>query len=259
MAETPAPIPWIEPGAAFPPVAQAWGPNDPAPGLLAAGGRLDVATLTRAYRQAIFPWFNEGQPTLWWSTDPRMTLRPSRFRVHRSFAKTLRRFAQTPGCALRVDTAFPAVIRHCAGTPRGRNAGVGTWIVPEMIEAYIELHQAGHAHSVETWIDGTLVGGLYCVALGKAVFGESMFSLRTDASKIALAGLVTLCGRQGVEMIDCQQNTPHLRSLGAQEIPRAEFAAHVSRAATEPPLHWAFEPLYWQSLLERVTLPASLA
>ncbi len=214
---------------------------------------MDVETLVRAYQQAIFPWFNEDQPILWWSTDPRMTLRPASFRLHRSLAKTIRHFAQTSGCELRVDTAFPSVIRHCASAPRGRGNATGTWIVPKMIEAYVELHQAGHAHSVETWMDGTLVGGLYCVAVGKAVFGESMFSLQTDASKIALAGLVTLCGMQGVAMIDCQQNTQHLRSLGGQEIPRAEFAEHVSQASTEAPLRWAFENLYWKSLLERET------
>lgn len=259
MPVKPRPLPWLEPGAAFPPVAEAWGPGDPAPGLLAAGGALDVETLVEAYRRAIFPWFNEDQPILWWSTDPRMALRPASFRLHRSFEKTLKRFAKTPGCEVRVDTAFSAVIQHCAHAPRGSNTGSGTWIVPDMIKAYIALHQAGHAHSVETWINGELVGGLYCVALGKAVFGESMFSLRTDASKIALAGLVTLCDMQGVAMIDCQQNTSHLGSLGGQEMSRTAFANHVALASQEAPLNWGFENLYWNRLLERDTPPSCRA
>jgi len=139
------------------------------------------------------------------------------------------------------------VIRACSAAPRDGQSG--TWIVPPMVEAYGALHRAGHAHSVETWIDGELVGGLYCVAIGRAVFGESMFARRTDASKIALAALVCLCRHHGVQLIDCQQNTAHLASLGASEMPRERFVAHVARAREEPAPSWRFEPVYWAELL----------
>lgn len=242
----PPPLPWLEPGADFPPVAQAWGPQSDAPGLLAAGGDLAVSTLVQAYTHGIFPWYSEGQPILWWSTDPRMVLQVAHFRVHRSLRKTLQRFASAPHCEIRVDSAFAEVIRNCAGSPRrGQH---GTWILPEMQAAYLALHRAGHAHSVETWVDGVLVGGLYCVALGRAVYGESMFARVTDASKIALAALVALCRHAGVHMIDCQQNTAHLASLGAAEMPRVDFLRHVAAARQETGPVWKFSPLYWEHL-----------
>ena len=240
-------LPWLDPGDAFPDVAQAWGPQSDAPGLLAAGGALDVATLIRAYRRGIFPWFSEGQPILWWSPDPRMVLLPNAFRLHRSLRKTLQRFVRQPGCEVRFDTAFADVIHACAST---REPGFGgTWILPQMQQAYIALHQAGFAHSVETWIDGRLVGGLYCVAIGRSVFGESMFSLRSDASKIALAALTAFCRAQQIGLIDCQQNTDHLASLGAREMPRARFQTLSSAGHASAAPRWKFEPLYWQSLL----------
>ena len=240
------PLPWLEPGERFPPVSQAWGRDSDAPGLLAAGGSLDVATLRQAYGHGIFPWFSEGQPILWWSPDPRMVLEVAQFRLHRSLRKTLRKFAMTAGCEIRFDTAFGQVIQACAGSPReGQD---GTWIVPQMVQVYGELHRAGHAHSVETWIDGRLVGGLYCVALGRAVFGESMFAHATDASKIALAALVAFCRHHGIAMIDCQQNTRHLASLGAHEIPRVDFLRHIRAAQQEPGPRWQFDPLYWREL-----------
>lgn len=241
------PLPWLEPGEPFPDTGLAWGPASPAPGLLAAGGALDVETLLRAYRAAIFPWFSDGQPILWWSTDPRMVLDPAQFRLHRSLRKTLQHFAIAPGYELRIDTAFDQVIAACATSPREGQSG--TWIVPPMVQAYRQLHRAGFAHSVETWIDGELVGGLYCVAIGKAVFGESMFTRVPDASKIALAALVALCRAHGVPLIDCQQNTRHLASLGAGEIARADFAASVARQASEPALPWHWDSLYWRQLL----------
>ena len=146
-----------------------------------------------------------------------------------------------------MDTAFTSVIGACAQAPRrGQD---GTWILPEMVAAYTALHQAGFAHSVETWIDGELVGGLYCVAVGRAVFGESMFAHATDASKIALAALICLCRRAGVALIDCQQNTPHLASLGAQEIARAAFLQHIAQAQTGPAIDWQFAPPLWDALL----------
>ena len=240
-------LPWLNPGDPFPPLERAWDESQPAPGLLAAGGRLDVATLEQAYRRGIFPWFSEGQPILWWSTDPRMVLYTSEFRLHRSLRKTVARFAANPRCEIRFDTAFRAVIRACATSPRPGQSG--TWIVPAIVQAYEDFHAAGFAHSVETWVDGELAGGLYCVRIGRAVFGESMFTRLPDASKIALAALVAFCRAGGVGLIDCQQNTRHLASLGAREIARAEFAQHVATEANKDPAPWEFSPVYWASLL----------
>lgn len=240
-------LPWLEPHAPFPPPDLAWGPDSPAPGLLAAGGTLDAAQLHSAYSQGIFPWFSAGQPILWWSPDPRMVLRPDAFRLQPSLRRTLRQFARRSSCAIRIDHDFGRVIRACAHTPR-RGQG-GTWITPGIIAAYEQLHAGGHAHSVETWIDGQLVGGLYCVALGRAVFGESMFAHASNASKIALAALVCLCRRHGVAFIDCQQNTAHLASLGAAEIPRQAFTQSIAHSQQLAPLDWAFTPADWAQLL----------
>jgi leucyl/phenylalanyl-tRNA--protein transferase len=242
-------LPWLDPGDPFPPSNRAWNADQPAPGLLAAGGALDVDSLRRAYGGGIFPWFSEGQPILWWSTDPRMVLFPDEFLLHRSLRRTLARFVSDARCEIRIDSAFAAVIEACAGSDRPGQSG--TWIVPAMVDAYKEFHQAGHAHSVETWIDGELSGGLYCVSLGQAVFGESMFTRVPDASKIALAALVALCRHEGIGVIDCQQNTQHLASLGAREIRRSDFVATVARNARKPPPAWRFEPVYWRELLPR--------
>ena len=241
------PLPWIGADEPLPPTGQAWGEDSPAPGLLAAGGCLTVPRLRQAYAQGCFPWYSHGQPILWWSPQPRMVLPVAQFRLHRSLKKTLLRFRAQPGCEVRVDSAFGRVIRACAQTPRQGQSG--SWIVPEMIEAYEALHAAGLAHSVETWVDGQLLGGLYCVALGRALFGESMFAHATDASKIALAALVCIARRQGVELIDCQQNTQHLASLGAHEIQRERFLAHVRQASAQPAIAWEFSCLYWDELL----------
>lgn len=208
---------------------------------------LDVEHLHNAYSQGIFPWFSDGQPVLWWTPDPRMVLPLAEFKLHRSLRRVLQKFRQNARCEIRVDHAFSEVIKACAQT--SRNGQDGTWIVSDMVVAYTQFHAAGHAHSIETWVDGQLVGGLYCVGLGKAVFGESMFAARTDASKIALAALVCLCRRQGVQLIDCQQNTGHLASLGAREIPRAKFLAHVQEAQKHAPVQWNFESLYWDEIL----------
>ena len=240
-------LPWLNSGEKLPPLEMAWGENDPIPGLLAVGGALDVVSLRDAYANAVFPWFNDDQPILWWSPDPRMTLAPASFRLHRSLRKALQAFRLDPRCEIRIDNNFEAVIRACSSSPREGQSG--TWIVQQMIDAYCELHQAGYAHSVETWVDGELVGGLYCVAIGRAVFGESMFARQTDASKIALAALVCLCRRNGITLIDCQQKTGHLASLGAKEMPRRQFAAHVANARNEPAPAWRFEPVYWSELL----------
>lgn len=240
-------LPWLNPGEKLPPPETAWGENDSVPGLLAAGGSLDVASLQDAYANAVFPWFNDDQPILWWSPDPRMTLAPSSFRLHRSLRKVLQVFRLDPKCEIRIDSDFESVTRACAAAPREGQSG--TWIVQPMLDAYRDLHLAGFAHSVETWIDGELVGGLYCVAIGRAVFGESMFAKQTDASKIALAALVCFCLKNGILLIDCQQNTGHLASLGAKEMPRGQFTAHVAKARDEPALKWCFEPVYWSELL----------
>jgi leucyl/phenylalanyl-tRNA--protein transferase len=242
-------LPWLDPGDPFPPPARAWNADQPAPGLLAAGGALDVPSLRRAYGGGIFPWFSEGQPILWWSTDPRMVLFTDEFRLHRSLRKTLSRFAGDARCEIRIDSAFGDVIAACATSDRPGQSG--TWIVPAMVAAYQEFHEAGYAHSVETWIDGELAGGLYCVSLGQAVFGESMFTRVPDASKIALAALVAFCRHAGIGVIDCQQNTEHLASLGAREIPRADFVAAVAHNTPKPAPAWRFEPVYWRELLPR--------
>ena len=247
MTHTSTSLPWLEPGDPFPPAESAWGPGSEAPGLLAAGGDLSVGTLQRAYANGIFPWFSEGQPHLWWSPDPRMVLKMADFRLHRSLRKTITRFRNDARCEVRFDCAFTEVIAACAEAPR--DGQPGTWILPNMVAAYARLHAAGHAHSVETWMDGELVGGLYCVALGKAVFGESMFAKAADASKIALAALVGFCRHHGVEWVDCQQNTAHLASLGAAEVPRAAFLAHIDQAKSALPLVWRFSPLYWNHIL----------
>lgn len=249
----PLQLPWLEPEDPFPAPATAWGADAAAPGLLAAGGVLDVAHLRAAYAQGTFPWFGAGQSILWWAPDPRMVLPVAEFRLHHSLRKTLQRFRASPGCEIRIDHAFDQVIRACASTPReGQD---GTWIVPDMVRAYERLHAAGDAHSVETWVDGKLVGGLYCVALGRAVFGESMFAHASNASKIALAALVCLCRRHGIALIDCQQNTRHLASLGAREISRADFLQHIERQRALPPVPWHFEPLYWHELLPPFVSP----
>ncbi len=247
-------LPWLAPQEPFPDPGTAWDSLSPAPGLLAAGGALDVQHLRDAYAQGIFPWFSEGQPILWWTPDPRMVLPLAQFRLHRSLRRVLQKFRQDVRCEIRVDHAFSAVIQACAET--ARHGQDGTWIVSDMVAAYTQFHTAGHAHSVETWVDGELVGGLYCVGLGQAVFGESMFATHTDASKIALAALVCLCRRQGVRLIDCQQNTRHLASLGAREIPRMQFIAQVQEAQKRAPVQWNFESLYWNELL---SLPCASA
>ena len=241
-------LPLLRPGEPFPPAAQAWPAGSPAPGLLCAGGALDVATLRAAYGAGIFPWYGPGEPLLWWSPDPRMVLRPAQFRLHRSLRKTLRRFVIQAGCAVRFNTAFAAVMAACARAPRPGQSG--TWIVPEMRSAYLALHQAGYAHSVETWVDGELVGGLYCVALGRVVFGESMFARATDASKIALAALVAWCRHWRIPLIDCQQNTQHLASLGAREVERAQFLDEIAKLRVQPAPDWRFDSVYWQHLLK---------
>ncbi len=212
----------------FPPVNQAWGGNDPIPGLLCAGADLSVDRLVAAYSQGIFPWYNEGEPILWWSPDPRMVLKVADFKKHRSLRQAIKRFHADPHCEICMDTAFPEVIACCASVSRAGQ--VGTWILPSMQQAYIQLHEAGYAHSVEVWVHDKLVGGLYFTMVGNTVFGESMFSHQADASKIALSELVNFCHARSIEWIDCQQQTTHLASLGAKPIPRQAFLDMVLRS-----------------------------
>ena len=238
---------WVDDDTPLPPPSQALGEDSEAPGLVAAGGRISPARLEEAYRSGIFPWYSAGQPVLWWSPDPRMVLPTAEFKLSHSLKKTLRRFLRTPGCTVRMDSDFPRVIAACAATPR--DGQDGTWIVPALMDAYQAWHRAGRVHSVETWIDGELVGGLYFVSLGRMCFGESMFSHRTDASKIALAALVAACLERGVALIDCQQNTGHLASLGAREVPRSTFLDHVHRAvATPQSVDWTYDETAWHHL-----------
>ena len=209
---------WLNPDDPFPPLSAALAePN----GLLAAGGDLTPERLIAAYRRGIFPWYSAGQPILWWSPDPRMVLYVAEFRTSRSLAKRVRRH----DFEVRVDTAFRDVIENCALTPREGQRG--TWITPDMADAYCELHRRGFAHSVESWQGGRLCGGLYGMALGRVFFGESMFAWETDASKVALVHLMALLRTQGVPLVDCQQETAHLRSFGARPIPRAAFAMQL--------------------------------
>ena len=241
------PIPWIESHTPLPAPETAQPKGTELEGLVAAGGGLSVSRLCEAYSQGMFPWFSEGQPELWWSPDPRMVLQVDHFKLHRSLHKTLHKFIRSPDAEIRIDSAFGQVIRHCAGFSRsGQN---GTWIVQDMVQAYEALHAAGYAHSVETWVDGQLVGGLYCVAIGQAVFGESMFALQTDASKIALAALVAFAKKHQIAWIDCQQNTKHLASLGAFEIPRSQLLANIRVARQEPALAWEFQSIYWNEFM----------
>lgn len=228
-------IPWLHPHSPFPDVSKALTEADGAAGLLAAGADLSPERLLLAYRCGIFPWFSEGQPILWWSTDPRMVLRCDDFIVSHSLKKTLRKVARSMQeggpIEVRFDSNFEAVMRACA---EPRRDGAGTWISEEIVHGYCGLHQLGYAHSSELWLDGQLVGGAYGVCIGRMFYGESMFARVTDASKIALAYLVAFLKLHGVVMIDCQQQTSHLASLGAAPISRAAFSEHLRVATAQP-------------------------
>jgi leucyl/phenylalanyl-tRNA--protein transferase len=223
-------IPWLETNTPFPPVNTAMPEVSGMAGLLAAGADLSPGRLLDAYKQGIFPWFSEGQPILWWSTDPRMVLYTDRFKISKSLRKTLRKYQADPLVEFKFDNAFEAVMRACAEL---RQAS-GAWISEAMICAYLELHRLGYAHSSELWVNGKLVGGAYGVCIGRMFYGESMFSRITDGSKMALAHLVQFLQSRQVGMIDCQQQTQHLASLGALPIPRQEFIAWVRQAVNQP-------------------------
>jgi leucyl/phenylalanyl-tRNA--protein transferase len=207
-------------------------------GLLAVGGDLRPERLLEAYRHGIFPWYDEDQPILWWSPDPRTVLFPDKLHISRSLEKTIRRGHFT----VTLDRCFRDVMQQCA-EPRPQYPDGGTWITAEMLDAYTLLHKQGYAHSVETWQDGNLVGGLYGVALGGAFFAESMFTRVPDASKVALVSLVRQLEVWGFRLMDCQQSSPHVMALGAEEISRREFLDHIAAALTLPDRqgHWQFD------------------
>lgn len=224
-------VPWLRTSSLFPPIDAAL--DDPN-GLLAAGGDLSPERLIDAYRHGIFPWYNGGQPILWWSPDPRMVLFVDEFRLPRSLRKVVRqgRFE------IRVDTAFRRVMLGCAEPRAGQS---GTWITPQVIEAYTALHKLGYAHSIEAWRDGKLAGGLYGVAIGRMFYGESMFARESDASKVALVKLVELLKRLRMPLIDCQQETEHLARFGGRPITRRAFAGWLARLvhSSKPGETWA--------------------
>ena len=228
---------WLHAGVVnepFPRVEHAW--EDPN-GLLAAGGDLSLPRLLRAYSEGIFPWYEPGQPILWWSPNPRTILDPRALKISRSLRKSIRR----GGFTVTFDQAFESVIRAC-GAPRAKSDG--TWITVEMRHAYLQLRQAGYAHSVEVWRDGELVGGLYGVAVGRLFCGESMFSRVTDASKVALAWLCRHCADWEWPLIDSQTPTPHILTLGAEEIPRMQYLQRISGLTRQEAgaQAWRFNP-----------------
>jgi leucyl/phenylalanyl-tRNA--protein transferase len=246
MTLLPRPVSWVTPSDPLP---------DPrlanAEGLVAAGADLSPARLLEAYQQGMFPWFNEGDPVLWWSPDPRMVLACEQFKISHSLGKKLarlehgERLEQADG-RVTTNTAFEQVIEACAAPRPG--AG-GTWILPPVRQVYAAWHHLGFVHSVETWLDGELAGGLYGVCVGRMFFGESMFSRATDASKIALAYLVRFLSLHGVTHIDCQQETSHLASLGAHTMPREAFMALIKRQTRQPELSWGRGQLLANGLL----------
>jgi len=231
-------IPWLETDTPFPDVSKAL--TVEAPGLLAAGADLSPQRLLLAYQNGIFPWFSEGQPILWWSTDPRMVLHTDHFKISASLAKTLRKVERSRleggrggehHWDVRFDSAFEDVMRACAAP---RRDGPGTWISEDIVAGYTGLHALGYAHSAEVWLDGKLVGGAYGVCIGRMFYGESMFARVSDASKVALSYLVAFLRSHGVQMVDCQQETGHLASLGAAPIARSRFLEHLRSAIREP-------------------------
>jgi leucyl/phenylalanyl-tRNA--protein transferase len=230
---------WIEPHQPLPPPETArLEPN----GLIAAGRDLSARRLLEAYAQGIFPWYSQGQPVLWWSPDPRMVVFVDQFQPSRSLRKTLRRARETGSWTITLDRCFVQVMQACAAPRPGQD---GTWITRDIIKAYHALHQAGHAHSVEVWANGELVGGLYGVSIGRMFFGESMFTRVSDASKCAYAALIAMLRRLGFSMVDCQQSTGHLASLGAQEISRTEFLGRLRLLCRLPGPDWREVTIDW--------------
>jgi leucyl/phenylalanyl-tRNA---protein transferase len=224
-------IPFLGPADPFPPVEQALDQPD---GLLAAGGSLSPKRLVDAYRRGIFPWFNEGDPILWWSPDPRTVLRPSQVHVSHSLRKRLRK----DNFCITMNRSFARVLDACAAPRAGES---GTWLSEQMRRAYALLHREGLAHSIEVWMEGELTGGIYGVGIGRMFFGESMFARRTDGSKIAMVRFCRQLERWGLPLIDCQLETDHLLSLGAEPMPRRQFVKEVDLLTREPAPPWQFD------------------
>jgi leucyl/phenylalanyl-tRNA---protein transferase len=232
-------IPWIEASSLFPPTQNALKtPN----GLLAASEHLDENWLRQSYSKGIFPWYSRGEPVLWWSPSPRAVLYTEQFKLSKSLHKTIRKHSKDCDRSILLNNDFEQVMRACAAPRDGTG---GTWITEEIIQAYTALHRQGLAHSVEHWHNKELVGGLYCVSIGGMVFGESMFSSETDASKVAFAHFVTWLKHQNVRIIDCQQATRHLMSFGAQEVSRVTFEKELQIALVQASLNWTPCELVW--------------
>lgn len=230
---------WINADEALPSPRNAVDPDHRFPGLLAFSDDINAERLMEAYSQGMFPWYSEGEPVMWWSTDPRMVLETKAFKVSRSFKKTLRHFFIDLSFEIKIDHSFREVMQTCASIRRPDQDG--TWITEEIIQAYVDLHHQGHAHSIEVWHHERMVGGLYCVNIGTMVYGESMFAHETNASKLALWCLCTWCRSVGIEKIDCQQVTRHLESLGASPIPRDAFLDWVDAQILLPEPNWHFD------------------
>jgi len=233
-------IPWLGPNEAFPNPLFTSDPDSTVPGLFAVSERIYPDQLQTAYQLGLFPWYSNNQPVLWWSPDPRMVLVPTQFKCSDSLKKTLRHFLVDTSKTILVDYDFSAVVRACATSTRKDQDG--TWITHEIVDAYTALFEQGNAHCIAVMDHDILIGGLYCVCFGKAVFGESMFSKQTDSSKIALAALCAFCAENGVPLIDCQQETAHLRSLGASPIKREAFLQLLQSSLnqTKIELPWTF-------------------
>lgn len=230
---------WLEHPSEFPPTTQALvEPN----GLLAGSGTVNAEWLKCSYQKGVFPWYNPGEPVLWWSPNPRAVLFTDEFKLHRSLRKVMSRVEFDCDREIRMNYDFESVMRACAA-PRADQAG--TWITEDIIQAYCQLHQEGLAHSIEHWHQGQLVGGLYCVSIGRMVFGESMFSTQTDASKVAFGYFVTWLKGQNVRIIDCQQATRHLMSFGARTISRHEFESILNEESQKPGLDWQTQVVSW--------------
>ncbi len=226
-------IPWLASDDPFPLAAHSLAhPN----GLLAASAQLDADMLLRAYAHGIFPWYSEPDPVLWWSPDPRLVLYAEEFKVRRSLVRRIRAGLNSNRYTVVLDADFAATMRSCAAPRPGQD---GTWITPSIVAAYTDLHRRGLAHSIEVFAGGARVGGLYGVSIGRMFFGESMFSIEPDASKIALATLVQIMRCEQVPMLDCQQETAHLVSIGARSIPRSDFCSHVDAAVGQPAIDWS--------------------
>jgi leucyl/phenylalanyl-tRNA---protein transferase len=245
-------IPWLDSGEPLPAPERAGGAETEVPGLLAASAAIELPRLIQAYRSGIFPWYNADQPVLWWSPNPRMVLQVADFRLHRSLRQHITQGLRSGHLEVRVDVDFEHVIHACANARRDGQRS--TWIVPELTATYIALHRQGMAHSVETFWQGQRVGGLYAVNMGGMVYGESMYSEQTNASKVALAALVALCRRSGMPAIDCQQETQHLAFMGAQAMPRGDFLNLVRHAVERPAPAWKFSPDMWTHLDPRLGL-----